>query len=265
MVATTYQEAISKVFLDEGGYTNDPRDPGGPTNWGITINDARAYWKPQATASDVKAMPKSVAEQIYRTKYAAPVRYDQLPAGFDYSVLDLGINSGIGRAIPYAASVLGAKAGTGIDALVPLAAIYPDKKKLIQVYWAKRLAFLKSLKIWSTFGGGWGRRVATGEALAVKLYLKYGAMLNPPTVQAELQKESANAKAEAKVNKAGAGASAVPAGSGVTFDWSHISMGGKIAIIATGVALVGLIIFFIHKATINSNRAAAYAEAAGVK
>lgn len=263
MVATTYQEAITKVFLDEGGYTNDPRDPGGATNWGITIFDARAYWMPNATPADVRAMPKHVAEQIYRTKYAAPVRYDQLPAGFDYSVLDLGINSGIGRAIPYAASVLGAKAGTKIDALIPLAALYPDKKKLIQIYWAKRLAFLKSLKTWSVFGGGWGRRVASGEALAVKLYLKYGAMLNPPAVQAELQKESTKAETQSKMSKAGAGATVVPTSSSASFDWTHIGMGGKIAIACVGAALLGLAIYFIHKATINSNRAKAYADAAG--
>lgn len=263
MVATTYSEAIAKVFLDEGGYSNHPADPGGATNWGITINDARAYWKPNATPSDVKAMPKSVAEQIYRTKYAAPVRYDQLPAGFDYTVLDFGINSGIGRAIPYAAAVLGAKAGTKIDALVPLAAIYPDKKKLIQAYWAKRLSFLRSLKTWATFGKGWGRRVATGEALAVKLHLKYGAMLKPADVSDELKRESETAKAQAKVAKTGAGASTLPAGSSATFDWSHISMGGKIAIAVCAAALVALIVYFIVKAVNHSQRATAYADAAG--
>ena len=95
----TYDEAMERgVFPHEGGYTNDPRDPGGATNWGITIADARAYWKPGATAADVRTMPKSVAEDIYARQYAAPLRYDDLPAGVDYSVLDYGINSGVGRA-----------------------------------------------------------------------------------------------------------------------------------------------------------------------
>ena len=98
MVKQTYEAAITRVFADEGGYTNDAADPGGPTNWGITIFDARMYWKPGATAADVRAMPKSVAEQIYRDKYAAVVQYDLLPAGVDYAVLDYGINSGVGRA-----------------------------------------------------------------------------------------------------------------------------------------------------------------------
>jgi hypothetical protein len=94
----TYEPAMEQgVFPHEGGYTNDPRDPGGPTNWGITIYDARKYWKPTATAADVKAMPKSVAEAIYWPHYAVPLCYDDLPAGADYAALDYGINSGVSR------------------------------------------------------------------------------------------------------------------------------------------------------------------------
>jgi lysozyme family protein len=36
---------MARVFAHEGGYANHPKDPGGPTNWGITITDARLYGK----------------------------------------------------------------------------------------------------------------------------------------------------------------------------------------------------------------------------
>src|SRR5262249_55849775 len=101
MIAETYDEALGYVLEDEGGYSNDPGDDGGPTKWGITIHDARAFWKHNATAADVRAMPKAVALDIYRKHYAAPMHYDQLPAGVDYTVLDFGINSGISRAAKY--------------------------------------------------------------------------------------------------------------------------------------------------------------------
>ena len=55
MTAATYAAAIARVFADEGGYTDDPKDPGGATNWGITIVDARKYWKADATPADVRA------------------------------------------------------------------------------------------------------------------------------------------------------------------------------------------------------------------
>src|SRR5712691_4793819 len=98
MAASSYDEALSRLLVHEGGYSNHPSDPGGPTNWGITIHDARAYWKKDATASDVRAMPLDVAKEIYRSKYWRAMRCDDLPAGVDYAVFDYGVNSGIGRA-----------------------------------------------------------------------------------------------------------------------------------------------------------------------
>src|SRR6266576_2653586 len=94
----TYDRAMAKVYKDEGGYSNDAGDRGGPTNYGITIRDARMYWKSDATAEDVRHMPKSVAKIIYEKHYGTPLHYNALPAGVDYAVLDYGINSGISRA-----------------------------------------------------------------------------------------------------------------------------------------------------------------------
>lgn len=266
MTAVTYETAIAKVFKDEGGYTNDPKDPGGATNWGITINDARMYWKPNATAADVKAMPKSVAEGIYRSKYAAPVCYDLLPAGFDYTVLDAGINSGIGRAIPWAAKSLGLATGTKINQIVVAAGTAPDKVKLIQKYWANRLAFLHSLKTWSHFGGGWGKRVATGEALAVKLWLTFGAAMTPAQVNGKLQTESDKAKVSQKNNAQATVATSIPTGGAAGSSgswWDHLSMGGKVAIIAGAALAVVAVVYFARKYWIHGHRAEAYAAEAG--
>jgi hypothetical protein len=46
-----------------------PSDPGGPTNFGITIIDYRKYVKSNATAADVRAMKVEEAKRIYREKY----------------------------------------------------------------------------------------------------------------------------------------------------------------------------------------------------
>lgn len=163
----TYQEAINKVFEDEGGYSNDPGDSGGPTNWGITIADARMYWKSDATASDVRNMPKSVAVDIYKKHYAIPLHYDDLPAGVDYAVLDYGINSGIGRAA---------------RVLRQLQPTSKDSKDLINKIYDERLTFLRSLRGWPTFGRGWGRRCKEGRALALSMVDKYKPGLTTPIV-----------------------------------------------------------------------------------
>ena len=54
MSISSYDAALARLLAHEGGYTNDAADPGGPTNFGITIYDYRKYVKPDATAADVK-------------------------------------------------------------------------------------------------------------------------------------------------------------------------------------------------------------------
>lgn len=170
----TYNDAMVRVYEDEGGYSNDAGDPGGPTKYGITIHDARMYWKPNATAQDVKNMPKSVAADIYNKHYAAPVHYDELPAGVDYAVFDYGINSGVSRGIKVLQRVVGVK-DDGVMGPATLAAV--NKKSpfdTVNRIYDERLRFLKSLRTWSIFGKGWGRRVATGRAAALEMIKKYG-------------------------------------------------------------------------------------------
>lgn len=93
----TYDTALARLLVHEGGYTDHPADPGGPTNFGITIYDYRKYVKRNATAADVRAMKLNDAKSIYRAKYWDAQRCDELPAGVDYAVFDYGVNSGIGR------------------------------------------------------------------------------------------------------------------------------------------------------------------------
>jgi lysozyme family protein len=90
MAASSYDAALARLLAHEGGYTNHPADPGGPTNFGITIFDYRKYVKPDATAADVRAMKLDEAKAIYRAKYWVAQRCNELPAGVDYATFDYG-------------------------------------------------------------------------------------------------------------------------------------------------------------------------------
>jgi lysozyme family protein len=260
MTAATYDAAMVRVFADEGGYTNDPVDPGGATNFGITIIDARKYWKADATPNDVRNMPKAVASDIYRKHYANPMRYDDLPAGLDYSILDAAINSGVGRAPVWVGKALGIPAKSINDVVAPANAAN-DKVSVIQKYWAVRLAFLHSLKTWGHFGGGWGRRCAQGEAAAVRMWLSIGAALPATAVKAKLQAESDKAKAKSTQAGTGAATTGTATASTPAVDTSHFSLGGKIAL-GIGIALlIALAVYLIRKAIIHNQRATAYAAA----
>lgn len=161
-------ECIKECLKWEGGYSNDAADPGGPTNWGITIIDARKFWKADATAADVKKMPQSVAINIYANKYWKTPQYDcdQLASGVDLSVFDFGVNSGPARAKKYIDRVIG---GTSEDTITRLN--------------NERLQFLQGLKTWPNFGKGWKRRVEGIRAKSLDMS-KRRSPTTAPTVTA---------------------------------------------------------------------------------
>ncbi|KAB2885920.1 MAG: glycoside hydrolase family 108 protein, partial [Pseudorhodoplanes sp.] len=169
MAAATFEEALDRVLVHEGGYSNHPRDPGGPTNFGITIHDYRKYVKPDATTADMRAMPVAKAKVIYREKYWDALRCGALADGLDYAVFDYGVNSGVSRAAKVLQRLLSLPDdGRMTEAVVAAARVYETRDLIVKLC-DERLAFLKRLKTWPVFGAGWGRRVAEVRAAALAM------------------------------------------------------------------------------------------------
>ena len=94
MTAANFDRALALLLVSEGGYVNNPRDPGGATKYGITIATLRNYRGRSVTVDDVRQLTADEAGQIYHRNYWSPVRGDLLPAGVDYAVFDFAVNSG---------------------------------------------------------------------------------------------------------------------------------------------------------------------------
>lgn len=181
MTNSNFEPALARLLRHEGGYSNHPSDPGGPTNFGITIADYRKYVKREATAADVKAMRVEDAKAIYRARYWDAMRCDDLPAGVDYAVFDYGVNSGIGRSGKVLRRVLGLDDTTSsVSDDVVAAARGANAAKLVDAICDERLRFLKSLKSWNVFGNGWGRRVAEVRVVGVAMASAPPATAAPP-------------------------------------------------------------------------------------
>ena len=151
-----YNFALNEVLKSEGGYTNDPNDKGGPTNFGITLKDYQLHIKKTGTASDVKNMTLVQAKMIYKVKYWDAMGCDGLASGVDYCVFDYGVNSGIGR---------------GMKVLKQFS-YEKDPVKLINLICNERLAFLKNIRggeDWVHFGRGWTTRVEKVRTLSTRL------------------------------------------------------------------------------------------------
>lgn len=237
MTASNREASISKTLTYEGGYTNDPRDPGGATNWGITIFDARLYWKRDASPADVKAMPKSVAIDIYRQKYWAKMGCDERAAGVDFVEFDFGVNSGVARSLTYRKTLDPQK-------LSPVA--------YVKAFCAKRSSFLHGLRTWSVFGKGWGRRVADVEATGVRMALGASGKPVAPGLKNEATKNAGKAIAHS-TGTASTGATAVPV-------LNHLDYSTVAGWVIAGLVVFGVIWFAWHAVQAN-HRADAYSKA----
>lgn len=164
--------SLSHVLKHEGGYVNHPSDPGGATNKGITIANFRRYVNPKGTVADLKAITDAQVARVYRKHYWDAVKGDDLPAGIDYAVFDFGVNSGPSRAIKFLQKVLGVAQDGKLGPITLEAARRADAAAVIDQLCGDRLAWLKRLKHWPTFGRGWTARVSAVETEALAMARK---------------------------------------------------------------------------------------------
>ncbi len=263
MAASTYKPAMTLLRRDEGGYVNHPSDPGGATNFGITQAVYDSYRKRLGLKTrSVREIVEAEVESIYRTQYADKVRYDDLPAGVDYATLDAAVNSGVSRGAKWLQSSLGVSADGIVGPQTVTKAKGADPVKTVKAICGKRLAFVQSLKTWSVFGRGWGRRIAGVEANAVAMALSAGGM-STRGIAAVAKAESDVASANSKAQKAAAGSTAIPAvtsaGSAVGTDINAFTVAALCVVAA--VLVVG-VVYLIRKSSINRDRAEAYAAVA---
>lgn len=162
-----FARALSLVLKSEGGWADNPADPGGATMKGVTIANFRRYVKADATKDDLRHITDAQVATVYRRFYWDAVLGAELPDGVDYAVFDFAVNSGPGRAAKYLQGV----AGVAQDGRIGPATIAAVKAKpaglVIDDLCDARLAFLKRLPTWGTFGLGWASRVKSVRSQAL--------------------------------------------------------------------------------------------------
>jgi lysozyme family protein len=160
----TFDDCLTYVLRDEGGYSDNPHDPGGATNLGVT-RKAWEEWVGHPVSKDViRSLTKAQVKPFYFAKYWMPVQGNSLPSGLNYAVFDCAVNSGVARASRLLQQVCGVTVDGHIGPLTVAAARKtPDVTNL---FLDARLAFLKSIPGWQYFGKGWQGRVARVRHLA---------------------------------------------------------------------------------------------------
>jgi lysozyme family protein len=155
-----FGSALAAVLVHEGGYVNDPQDPGGATNRGVT---QKVYdnWRsgrglPHRSVRDIEDVE---IEAIYRKLYWDAVKGDELPSGLDYCLFDFAVNSGPGRAARFLQTAVGVATDGKIGPGTLTAVAAHDAVSVIRAVCAARLDFLQGLSTFARFGRGWTARV----------------------------------------------------------------------------------------------------------
>lgn len=229
-----FQACLAIVLISEGGWSNNPDDPGGATMKGViqtVYNDyRRGKGLPLRT---VRLIEDRELQEIYRTRYWNKIGGDTLPRGTDLAAFDLGVNSGPARAVKYLAACRGL---SDIETI----------KKIC----AMRSSFLQGLGTFKVFGKGWMRRVAMVEAKALQMAGATSASIATEKAAATKKVETAKKGAVA----AGGGGAVAPT---IPVDQAHHGW-VLFAFIAVAVVVAGV---FAYRAFQNSERAKALQEA----
>ncbi|EAQ07320.1 MULTISPECIES: holin-associated N-acetylmuramidase [Yoonia] len=93
-------DIAAEIVAREGGYVNDPDDPGGPTKYGVTIHTMRRLGLDLTgdgtiDASDVQRLDHTQAVTIFVEHYYHRPRIDRLPQVIQASVFDMYVNAGV--------------------------------------------------------------------------------------------------------------------------------------------------------------------------
>ena len=142
----TFDEAFDLLIGHEGGYVNNPADPGGETRYGVS---KRAY-----PTEHIRNLTPDQVKQIYLRDYWTPAGCPSVPDAIRVDLFDMAVNSGIKAAVKCLQTAAGCPVDGVLGPQTPAAIAALDGTRLSARFSGARLQFMASLATFSTFGRG---------------------------------------------------------------------------------------------------------------
>lgn len=161
-----FERALRHVLVMEGGFTDDPHDPGGPTNKGITLG-VYAAWKGEAVSAGstqrlraaLKKIPDAEVREIYRQRYWRTAGCATLPPALALMQFDTGVNHGPVTAIRILQEVVGTVVDGEIGPATLSAVAAKPLLDILDAYAGNRRKRYRAMPHFWRFGRGWLNRV----------------------------------------------------------------------------------------------------------
>lgn len=146
MPTAAFSAALPFVLRWEGGFVNNPNDPGGATNRGVTQAVYNAWRARQGQPSrDVRSIADEEVRSIYEANYWLPPRCDLLRQQLDLVQFDTAVNMGPGRAVRMLQDALGCEVDGDFGGGTRRAADACDLGSAIAGYCDRREAYYRHL------------------------------------------------------------------------------------------------------------------------
>jgi len=170
-----FRPIMDQLLQAEGGLVNDPRDPGGLTDHGITARQWAMYSDlplSKVTSQMLGTLTTGQINEFYRTQYWNVIDGDSLPSGIDCMVFHFEVNAW-DIAVRQLQELIGVTADgvVGPRTLLALKGYLGNYGivKSIQFLADRQTAYYEGLAGYGTFGEGWLARVSSFENLALRL------------------------------------------------------------------------------------------------
>lgn len=155
---------LTFVLAEEGGYVNNPNDPGGETNFGIS--------KRKFPDVDIKNLTRDGAAAIYRTHYWVEFRCGELPLGLDFAMFDAAVQHLPETAVGLIQRAVRVPADGKLGPMTIAAAQRVPRDQALNWYLAYRAGLYTDLIIADSkkavFRDGWFRRLFRLHAYILK-------------------------------------------------------------------------------------------------
>lgn len=149
----SFNRAFNIVVGIEGGYANDPHDPGGETKYGIS---KRSY-----PLLDIPSLTLDDAKKIYRRDYWDFIKGDALPWPLSCFVFDMAVNQGVSPAIRTLQQTLRVTEDGVIGPQTLIAARSLPLAETCPLYLAMRGVRYSNTAGFNRYGTGWLKRLFT--------------------------------------------------------------------------------------------------------
>ena len=174
---SNFNRSLEAILKAEGGFTDDPRDPGnhlsdgrsGCTNMGVTQSAWEEYVGHKVSTADMKALTKEQIGKFYKSKYWDRVQGDALPIGIDFLATSFAINAGVGSSAKLLQKCINAVPDGMIGSRTLQAIAGVDGKELVEKFSEAKTHYYQTLKSFPVFGRGWINRVESEKAITLTM------------------------------------------------------------------------------------------------